>query len=856
MLEKRYDPKAVEDGLYEDWKELDLFRAGKDLSKPPFSLVIPPPNVTGKLHLGHAMDTALEDIVARYKRLCGYDVLWLPGVDHAGIATQAKVEEKLRKEGKTRYDLGREEFLRQSFLWKDEYAKTIHAQWAKLGLSIDYSRERFTLDEGLSKAVRKVFVDLYNEGLIYQGERIINWDPELRTALSNIEVVHQDDEGKFYYFRYAVEGEKEPLIVATTRPETMFGDAAVFVNPKDKRYRHLIGKKAINPANGEPLPIMADAYIDISFGTGAMKCTPAHDPNDYKLAKKYGLPFLICLDERARMTSLAGEYEGLDRYECREKLVTRIESEGHLERIERIVHSVGHSERSGAVVEPRLSKQWFVKMGPLAQKVLENQKSAGKTAFIPKRFEKVLIRWMSEVEDWCVSRQLWWGHRIPAYKNAKTGETVVSVEAPKDPDFTQDEDVLDTWFSSALWPFATMGWPEKTADFERYFPTDVLVTGYDIIFFWVARMSFQSLHFTGKAPFEKVLIHGLVRAEDGRKMSKSLGNGVDPMEVIDRHGADALRLFLSTSGAPGMDIRYSEEKVQASENYLNKIWNSARYVLLSLGEDYEPRDPDVKSLGPVDRAFLSRLSAAERKIAQKMDAYEFGQAASLLYDFVYDEFCSSYLELSKISLGQGQKGTKDVLYKGLKEILIMLHPFCPYMTERLYRELRGHLPSIMLERYPAPTKAHPYLKEERALSALERAIKDIRKFKSDASLAPNAPVKIALSPKAPFPGAEDYLKRFSFASEIRTAPAIEKPTFIYPHLVVQVTEEIDEAGLKERLLKERESLAFEVARSRKMLDNPSFRAKAPREKVQAEEEKLARNEGLLKSVLERLAKIA
>ena len=698
MLDKRYDPKKVEEGKYEFWKKEGYFTAG-DKSKMPFSMVIPPPNVTGKLHLGHSWDTTIQDITARYKRLQGYDVLWLPGMDHAGIATQAKVEEKLRKEGTSRYNLGREKFLEKAWEWKDQYAANIHEQWAKMGLSLDYSRERFTLDDGLNFAVKTAFKKLYDKGLIYRGERIINYDPVLKTALSNIEVIYEDTKGNFYYFRYPIVGSDKYVIVATTRPETMFGDVAVFVNPKDKRYLDLIGKKVINPANEEELPVMGDEYVDIEFGTGVMKCTPAHDPNDFALSEKYHLARIKCMDADAKMNENCGEYQGLDRFVCRDKLVAKIEKDGRLEKVEDIVHPVGHSERSGTIVEPTLSKQWFVKMEPLAKQAL----SKSEVNFIPERFKNTWKQWMENVDDWCISRQLWWGHRIPAYYNDETGEVLVSMEDPKDPHYRQDDDVLDTWFSSALWPFATLGWPYETEDFKRYFPTSFLSTAYDIIFFWVSRMIFDSLEFTKESPFKDCLIHGLIRDSQGRKMSKSLGNGIDPLVVIDRYGVDALRYFLTTGSAPGQDTRYIEEKVISASNYLNKIWNSARYVLENLGEGFKPVAIDFAKLQPVEKDILTKLSSTVAKVSSYMDKYEYSMASSYLYSFVYDDFCSSYLEMSKVALrGDDEKYkivVKSILLYILKDIIIMIYPYAPFFGEELYQALPEHKKSIMLETY-------------------------------------------------------------------------------------------------------------------------------------------------------------
>ncbi|MDD7381805.1 MAG: valine--tRNA ligase, partial [Bacillales bacterium] len=699
MLDKRYNPHEIEKGKYDTWKEKGYFTAG-DKTKQKFSMVIPPPNVTGKLHLGHSWNTTIQDIIARYKRAKGYDVLWLPGMDHAGIATQAKVEERLRKEGISRYDLGREKFLEKAWSWKNEYASLIHEQWKMMGVSLDYTRERFTLDEGLNKAVKKVFVSLYNKGLIYRGERIINWDPVFKTALSNIEVIHQDDPGKFYYFKYYIEGTSRYLEVATTRPETMFGDVCVCVNPKDERYKDVVGKYVINPANGDRLPIIADRYVDMEFGTGAMKCTPAHDPNDFVIGQKHGLPHPICMNEDATMNELCGKYQGQDRFVCRENLVNDIKEAGNLIKIEDIVHPVGHSERSHCVVEPYLSKQWFVKMDSLAQASLDLQDSEEKIEFIPERFNKIFTSWMTNPEDWCISRQLWWGHRIPAYYHKVTGEIVVSEEPPVDSEnYYQDEDVLDTWFSSALWTFSTVGWPDETEDLKRYFPLEVMVTAYDIIFFWVARMIFQGLEFTGKRPFDKVLIHGLIRDAQGRKMSKSLGNGIDPIDVINKYGVDALRYFLTTSTSPGLDTRYSDEKLEASANYLNKIWNISRFILLNIeGEEKEYSIKD-ELLDELDLFILSRLQKTIEAVTTNMEKYDFANASTHLYNFVYDDLASSYLEFCKIKLNSSSKELKDntkaVLLKVLKSIILMIYPYTPFIAEEIYQQLPGHKESIM-----------------------------------------------------------------------------------------------------------------------------------------------------------------
>ncbi|MBR5289451.1 MAG: valine--tRNA ligase, partial [Erysipelotrichaceae bacterium] len=691
-LAAKYTHKDVEYGKYQTWVEKGYFTAG-DKSKQPYTIVIPPPNVTGKLHLGHAWDTTLQDIISRYKRMQGYDMLWLPGMDHAGIATQAKVDARLREQGIDPRSMDRDEWLKHAWAWKEEYADNIHAQWAKMGLSLDYTRERFTLDEGLNHAVRTVFVKLYEQGLIYRGERIINWDPVQMTALSNEEVTYQDDPGAFYHMRYFLEGsDSEYLEVATTRPETMFGDTGVAVHPSDERYQKYIGKNVILPIVNKAIPVVADYHADPEFGTGVVKITPAHDPNDFEVGNRHNLPRVCCMNPNATMNENAGKYCGMDRYECRKALVKDLEELGVLVSVEEMMHNVGHSQRSGAQIEPYLSAQWFVKMRPLADAVLDNQKDAEtKVNFVPERFEKIMNHWMEITYDWCISRQLWWGHRIPAWYRGE--EVYVGMEAPEGEGWKQDEDVLDTWFSSALWPFSTLGWPEETEDFKRYYSNDCLVTGYDIIPFWVNRMTFQGLHFTGKRPFKDCLIHGLIRDEQGRKMSKSLGNGIDPMDVIDQYGVDALRFFLTTNSTPGQDMRYIPAKVEAAWNFINKIWNASRFVMMNLPENFSDADVDLSHLSVTDTWILHRLNETLSHINVNMDKYEFAMVGNELERFVWDDFCSWYIELSKSTLNSEDATIKlaaqSTLYTVLKAIVKMLHPFMPFVTEELYEALCG-----------------------------------------------------------------------------------------------------------------------------------------------------------------------
>lgn len=844
-LEHRLAPKyasiITEADRYDNWKEEGYFTAG-DTSKKPYSLVIPPPNVTGKLHLGHAWDTTLQDILCRYKRMRGYDVCWVPGMDHAGIATQAKVDARLKEEGISRYDIGREKFLDRAWEWKEEYAGTIRKQWAKLGLSLDYSRERFTMDYGLSQAVNKVFVDLYNDGLIYQGERIINWDPEARTALSNIEVEHKEIMGHMYYFRYKVQETGQELVIATTRPETMFADQAIFVHPDDERYKDIVGLHAINPANGQALPIMADDYIDMSFGTAVMKCTPAHDPNDFALARKYGLDMPICMNDDGTMNEMCGKYAGMDRFECRKELVRDFEAAGVVDHIDEHLHQVGHSERTGVIVEPYLSKQWFVKMKPLAQAVLKNQQIPDqKISFVPERFEHTFTQWLENIEDWCISRQLWWGHRIPAWTNEKTGELYVGTSAPEGSDWKQDEDVLDTWFSSALWPFSTFGWPDITADLARYYPTDTLVTGYDIIFFWVARMAFQARYCTDNRPFRDVLIHGLIRDKQGRKMSKSLGNGVDPMDVIAEKGADALRFFLTTNSAPGMDLRYDETKVDAAWNFINKIWNASRYVLMQLEPETEYAI-DPASLSASDQWIMDHFNRVLAEVEKNMDSFEFGIAGNAVQDFVWNDFCSWYIELSKTDKS---RNTSAVLLEVLKKSLLLLSPYMPFVTDTIWEALPSTEGSINVAQWPEPFDfvSDPQLEKE--MDLVIQIVQAVRELKSEYRMKPSAPIVITVTDETGKPVILSRKAATALEGLCHAQLADRKPegesvsrTLGTSVLSAALSDLVNVEEEKARLEKEVTRLQKEILRGEKMLSNPGFTGKAPASKVEAEKKKL------------------
>lgn len=831
MLDKKYDHKIVEENKYDFWKDNGFFEAGKDKSKVPFCVVIPPPNVTGKLHLGHAWDTTLQDIMIRYKRMDGYDALWLPGMDHAGIATQAKVDKKLKEQGIKPREMDREEWLKVAWDWKEEYAENIHRQWKTLGLSLDYSRERFTLDDGLSKAVRQVFVDLYNQGLIYRGERIINWDPVQMTALSNEEVIYKDDKGAFYHLKYYLEDKSMYLDVATTRPETLFGDTAVAVNPDDTRYKNLIGKKVILPIVGKLIPIVGDTHADPEFGTGVVKITPAHDPNDFEVGNRHNLERVVVMNPDATMNENAGKYCGLTREECREKLLEDLKKDNLLISIEPMTHSVGHSERSDAVVEPYLSKQWFVKMRPLADRVLENQKNKDtKVNFVPERYEKTMNHWMEITYDWCISRQLWWGHRIPAWY--KGDEVYVGMEAPKEDGWQQDSDVLDTWFSSALWPFSTLGWPDKTEDFERYYPNNCLVTGYDIIPFWVNRMTFQGLHFTNSRPFKDCLIHGLIRDKIGRKMSKSLGNGVDPMDVIEEYGADSLRFFLTTNSAPGMDLRYDEEKVKSTWNFVNKLWNASRYVLINM-EDFKEENYTLEDLSLTDKWILEKLNRIIKSVRESMEKYEYHNVGNELYNFIWEDFCDWYIELSKANMNDT---TKSVLLKVLTSILKMLHPFMPYVTEEIYQMLPiKEAKSIMISKYPV-VEDYNYTSELETIDKVLEDIVSIRNLKQSNNITKDAKVKVTV---------KQLLKSIYYSQlKIKEENLVDSEitdmlSSNYQSKNIDITYYYQ--GNKEdesKKIEEINKLKASIERREKLLANSNYVSKAPANIVEADRKKL------------------
>lgn len=872
-----YDPKAAEAKWYDYWMKGGYFRAGRNPeAKERFTIVIPPPNVTGMLHIGHALDCTLQDIMIRAKRMQGLDALWLPGTDHAGIATQSKVEQKLRETGVTRYDLGREKFLEKVWEWKELYANNIHEQWAKVGFSLDYSRERFTMDDGLSRAVREVFVKLYEKGLIYRGKFIINWDPAARTALSDIEVEYKEVQGHLYHLKYPLKDGSGSITVATTRPETMLGDTAVAVHPEDERYKDMIGKMLVLPIIGREIPVVADEYVEKEFGSGAVKITPAHDPNDFEVGQRHNLPQILVMDENGKMNENAGKYKGLDRTECRKQIVADMKELGVLVKIEDHVHQVGHSERSGAVVEPYLSTQWFVKMKPLAERAIEAQKSGNGVNFVPDRFEKIYLHWMENVRDWCISRQLWWGHRIPAWHCADCGEPNVSRDEVTacakcgSASLHQDDDVLDTWFSSALWPFSTLGWPEQTEDLKTYYPTNVLVTGYDIIPFWVSRMIFMGLEFTDQMPFKDVLIHGLVRDSEGRKMSKSLGNGVDPLEVIDQYGADAMRFMLSTGSTPGQDLRFRWEKVEQARNFANKIWNASRFALMNL-EGFTDADIDLSGeLGTADRWILHRLNETARDVTRLLDGYEFGETGRKLYDFIWDDLCDWYIEFAKLSLysdnAEAKRKTQSVLAYVLDRTQRLIHPFMPYISEEIWQHLPHEDETITLAAWPEYTASFEAPEAVREMELLMDVIRSVRNIRAEVNVPMSKKVELLIKPaneeiQLVLSRNEDYIRRFCNTSKLEIDTALAAPEKAMTGIVSGAELLLPLAGLIDiaqeitRLEKELQHLNSEVERVEKKLSNEGFVAKAPAKVIEEEKAKMQDYADKREKVLARIAEL-
>ncbi len=866
-LDTKYNPHQVEDRIYKSWVDGGYFHAEVNPDKKPFTIVIPPPNVTGQLHMGHALDETLQDILIRYHRQKGEEALWMPGTDHAGIATQIKVEEALRNEdGTTRYDLGREKFLEKVWDWKEKFGTRIISQLKKLGSSCDWDRERFTMDERYSKAVKEVFVNLYNKGLIYQGNRIINWCPHCTTALSDAEVEYEEQAGHFWHIKYMFKDSDEYVIIATTRPETLLGDTAVAVHPDDERYKHLVGKTLILPLVNREIPLIADEYVDKEFGTGCVKITPAHDPNDFEVGLRHNLEQIKVLDDDAKINEYGGKYQGMDRYEARKAIVSDLDAMGLLVKVEEHSHNVGQCYRCGTTVEPITSKQWFVKMAPLAKDALKVVND-GEIKFVPDRFSKTYTNWMENVHDWCVSRQLWWGHRIPAYYCDKCGETVVSKEdvetCPKcGGKLRQDEDVLDTWFSSALWPFATLGWPDKTEELEYFYPTNVLVTGYDIIFFWVSRMIFSGMEHMKEKPFDTVLIHGLVRDSQGRKMSKSLGNGIDPLEIIDKYGADALRFTLATGNSPGNDMRFYEERVEASRNFANKIWNASRFVLMNLDDSASDILPE--KLMPEDKWIISKFNDLIARVTDNLDKYELGIAVSNLYDFIWDEFCDWYIELVKPRMGT-ENNPQNVLVYVLSNILKLLHPFMPFITEEIY----GYLPvsdkkALIITPWPEYKKELEFKTDVENIELIKSAIKAIRNSRTEMNVPPSKKAKVIIVTKLGdvFSGGEAFFKKLAWAESVVVS---ETKDGIDDNCISLVTEGaeifmpqgdlIDREKEIARLEGEKKKLEGEILRVEKKLSNEGFTAKAPKQVIDAEREKGVKYKAMLDKVLEGLEKL-
>ncbi len=877
-LAKTYDPKGIEDRLYQKWEDNKYFHAEVDRSKKPFTIVMPPPNITGQLHMGHALDNTMQDILIRYKRMQGYSALWQPGTDHAAIATEVKVINSLKEKGINKADLTRDEFLKYAWDWKEEYGGRIVKQLKKMGSSADWERERFTMDEGCSEAVKEVFIRLFDKGYIYKGSRIINWCPVCKTSISDAEVEHVEQTGHFWHIKYPIIGEEGRFVeIATTRPETMLGDTAVAVNPDDERYTDIIGKKLLLPIVNREIPVIADPYVDKEFGTGCVKITPAHDPNDFEVGKRHNLAEINILNDDATINANGGIYEGMDRYEARKAIVAKLDELGLLVKVVEHVHNVGTHDRCKTTVEPMIKPQWFVKMEEMAKPAIDALQS-GRLKFVPESFGKTYMHWLEGIRDWCISRQLWWGHRIPAYYCEECGEMVVSRDMPEKcpkcgcSHLKQDEDTLDTWFSSALWPFSTLGWPNKTEELDYFYPTDVLVTGYDIIFFWVIRMVFSALEQTGTEPFHTVLIHGLVRDSQGRKMSKSLGNGIDPLEVIDKYGADALRLTLITGNAPGNDMRFYWERVESSRNFANKVWNASRFIMMNLGDE-QPTKPEAADLLPVDRWILSKVNTLAKDVTENMDKYELGIAVQKVYDFIWEEFCDWYIEIAKVRLYKKEEDPKAanaalwVLKTVLANALKMLHPYMPFITEEIFCTLCPEEETIMLAPWPEYTEEWNFAKEETDVETIKVLVKGIRNIRSEMNVPPSRKAKyFIVSPDADlcdlFASHKDIYSQLISASEIdvqadKAGIPEDAVSVVIPNAVVYIPLEelVDMAKERERLEKEKAKLAKELARSNGMLNNEKFLSKAPQAKVDEEKAKLEKYKQMMEDVENRLAQL-
>ena len=868
-LAKAYNPQEFEDRIYDFWLKGNYFHAEVDKDKKPYTIVMPPPNITGQLHMGHALDETLQDILIRYKRMQGYSALWLPGTDHASIATEAKIVEAMAKEGLTKEDLGREKFLERAWDWKKEYGGRICDQLKKLGSSCDWERERFTLDEGCSKAVKEVFVKLYEKGLIYRGERIINWCPHCCTSISDAEVEFSEQEGNFWHIRYPIKDSDEYVEIATTRPETLLGDTAVAVNPNDERYKNIVGKMLILPIVGREIPVVADDYVEMDFGTGCVKITPAHDPNDFEVGLRHNLPVINVMDDTAHMNENAGKYQGMDRYECRKAIVKDLEEGGFLVKIEPHVHNVGTCYRCKTTVEPKVSKQWFVKMKPLAEPAIECVKD-GRTKFIPERFEKIYFHWMENIKDWCISRQLWWGHRIPAWYCADCGEVIVSREEPHtcpkcgSTKLSQDEDTLDTWFSSALWPFSTLGWPDKTPELEYFYPTNTLVTGYDIIFFWVARMIFSACEQMGCPPYDTVFIHGIVRDEKGIKMSKSLGNGIDPLKVIDQYGADALRFFLATGNSPGNDMRFSEKRVEASRNFANKLWNASRFVHMNI-DDFNVENKLPEKLETEDKWILNEFNKVTKEINENLEKFELGVAVQKLYDFIWDCYCDWYIELAKSRLQsdeQTAQNARQVLVWVLEKTLRLLHPFMPYITEEIWQTLPHEGETIMLSKYPEYDESLDFPQAAKEMESVMDAIKAIRNRRQEMNVPPSRKAKVYIATKLEdvFANGSKFICKLASASEVEIGESFEIEGAVTvvttdAKIYIPMDELVDKAAETARLKKELAATEKLLAQSEGKLNNQGFISKAPEKVVETVKQQAARERekiAQLKAALEAL----